>query len=295
MSLNDKGAFCQSCQKQVHDFSQYSNLEIKQILEQKNVCVRTTQNKLDELNFIEWFNHLKLKPQLKYLFLFSFLIACNSLNAQESTRYEPQFITLDSSDQLTADEIYASIRNDVIPEEAYEPQIIWEPGTMIHWQPTTDEYELEVVSVSGSVQINTEAFIYGDIGWIGTIVVEEPAGIHVLSERENQSNLNHFSGYNRLNISNEAALFIEHVEFEFIVEGDQLLVYAKSAKDQLFTFEFAKVEYFEKNRPILFRENIAIPQGENTLKLPLINLPKGNYSIQISTQNHTSYASFNYY
>jgi len=232
---------------------------------------------------------------LKYLFLFSFLIACNSLNAQESTRYEPQFITLDSSDQLTADEIYASIRYDVIPEEAYEPQFIWEPGTMIHWQPTTDEYELEVVSVSGSVQINTEAFIYGDIGWIGTIVVEEPAGIHVLSERENQSNLNHFSGYNRLNISNEAALFIEHTEFEFIVEGDQLLVYAKSAKDQLFTIEFAKVEYFEKNRPILFRENIAIPQGENTLKLPLINLPKGNYSIQISTQNHTSYASFNYY
>ncbi|MFT4600263.1 MAG: hypothetical protein ACI857_000437, partial [Arenicella sp.] len=129
MTQTEKGAFCSSCKKEVLDFTESTNEEIKESLNKAiKPCIRVTQKKLDELNFLEWFNHLRLKTQLKYAFLFALLVAQSSLMAQESICHEPQFVAVDSTDELSIDQI----TNDILyyPLEVEIPYItfIWHPG-----------------------------------------------------------------------------------------------------------------------------------------------------------------------
>lgn len=294
MTQNEKGAFCQSCQKQVHDLNHYTNREIKTLLKSSSrLCVKTTQDKLNELNFTEWFNHLRLKHQLKYLFLFSYLIAHNSLNAQESVCYEPQFIALDSADQLELDEIIRSVEYKMVPEEKYQPQYIWAAGTMIHWLPKQEEFELEVTSVGGSIAIETASPIYGDWGWIGTIVLKEEP-LHSMRYLKTKTELSQFIGFEELVISNHSRLKLKRTEILLSVVGTQLEMYSKSRSEVSCTVSIRKQNYQDSTQALLFNIPITLPSGHHHLTLPVHHLPKGTYIIELSTQNQTTYASFNY-
>ncbi len=77
MTPTEKGAFCQKCAKQVHDFSNQSLNEIKLTLLESSgeaLCVRMTSQQELELNseFRAWLSHQKRNPQ--QLFITALLI-----------------------------------------------------------------------------------------------------------------------------------------------------------------------------------------------------------------------------
>jgi len=78
MSANEKGAFCQKCASQVHDFTKKTNEEIKQTLRSligQKVCGRITPNQEETLNleFEAWANNSK-KHTFQNLLFFSILV-----------------------------------------------------------------------------------------------------------------------------------------------------------------------------------------------------------------------------
>lgn len=106
MSPTEKGAFCGSCKKEVLDFTDSSNSDIRVALTSAtNPCVRIDSQKLDELNFLEWFNYLSLRKQLKYAFLFACFIVFNFTSFSQDTLVQPQRIELDWVDQTTFSQI----------------------------------------------------------------------------------------------------------------------------------------------------------------------------------------------
>lgn len=107
MTPTQKGAFCKSCAKEVIDFTSSNPIEIKStIRKEKNPCIRILQSQMDEMNFFEWFRSLILKKKLKYLFLFSFIIAAQNIDAQNQIL--PQTVAIDSMDILSLEKDFHS-------------------------------------------------------------------------------------------------------------------------------------------------------------------------------------------
>lgn len=104
MTATEQGAFCTVCSKEVVDCSSLKSSEIKAELATKSApCVRIFSYQLDELNFLEWFNSLSLRKQLKYAFLFSFILVFNfNAKAQrtDETLIEPQYIQVEPEDEF---------------------------------------------------------------------------------------------------------------------------------------------------------------------------------------------------
>jgi len=74
MDGTEQGAFCVQCSKEVLDLTQISSTQVKDIIQAKsNPCIRILKGQIDEMNWIEWFNSLRLRHKINYLFLFSFL------------------------------------------------------------------------------------------------------------------------------------------------------------------------------------------------------------------------------
>lgn len=79
MSPTEKGAFCQQCAMEVHDFSKQTPDEIRTILKQKlgsRVCGRFTADQLDTLNhdFNQWKKQLGSKRSFQSALIFSLIV-----------------------------------------------------------------------------------------------------------------------------------------------------------------------------------------------------------------------------
>lgn len=78
MTANKKGAFCQKCASQVHDFTKKTSAEIKETLREligQSVCGRMTQKQEDDLNaeFEAWANR-QTKHSFQQVLVFTLLV-----------------------------------------------------------------------------------------------------------------------------------------------------------------------------------------------------------------------------
>ncbi|WP_341906818.1 T9SS type A sorting domain-containing protein [Fluviicola taffensis] len=138
MSHNEKGAFCQLCTKQVHDFSNKSSNEIKLTLLQlsgQSVCARMTVSQENELNaeFKIWLVQRKRNPQ--QLFIAALLIvfgltlfSCEDERDQRQIESVQQIARSIASNELTKlesapgqDEVtlVTPIPEEIVVEESY--------------------------------------------------------------------------------------------------------------------------------------------------------------------------------
>lgn len=121
MTPTEKGAFCQKCAKQVHDFSNRSVNEIKQTLLElsgQSVCARMTTRQDEELNaeFKIWIAQKKRNPQ--QLFIAALLIVFGlTLFSCEDERDQKQIETVQQIAYHIATNETAKLEPIIINEE----------------------------------------------------------------------------------------------------------------------------------------------------------------------------------
>jgi len=118
MRPEEKGRFCQSCQKCVTDFTLLSDDEILKIIQKPNQCGRFSKMQLEQLN-----RKLKEQNQIRFprIFRYSALIAglglSGTLIAQEKTETEVVEPALKNSNQIKVDSMI--IRATVIGSDRF--------------------------------------------------------------------------------------------------------------------------------------------------------------------------------
>lgn len=165
MTPTEKGAFCQQCAKQVHDFTDKSNYEIKRtLLEMKNqpICMRMTVGQEIALNaeFEAW--KQQNKNNFQHLFIAALIIVFGlTLFSCEDEKDRKQI----SDTQVALARIIEEPKEERAPEEKtvfVEPQIkmieivnadpVWETVTVVEQEIEKDpeiEYDIERVILGG--------------------------------------------------------------------------------------------------------------------------------------------------
>lgn len=255
MTPTQQGAFCSKCTKEVLDCTTLKPSEIKQTLaEVKSPCIRITTEKIDELNFLEWFNHLTLRKQLKYLFLFAFLFVFNlngTAQQEDTTLIQPQHVEIDSADDLTTEQVLEEL--EAIP-------ISIENGntteTRRYWIP------------NGELEISIGCIIYGDVWYIDPNHILPPAfdpRNPYLPIKENKD----------IEISASNYLLVGDQRYTFFIEEDTLIFNSNADYD-----ENISIKVIHKyNQNTVYFAPILIPQGQRQVRFPLTNFPNGFYQI----------------
>lgn len=131
MTPTEKGAFCQKCAKQVHDFSNQSLNEIKlTLLESKgeSLCVRMTTRQEHELNseFKTWLSQQRRNPQ--QLFITALLIVFGlTLFSCEDERIQEQIESVQQIAHTIAKQEVSNLQPSLAPEKPVAPS----PAEMI--------------------------------------------------------------------------------------------------------------------------------------------------------------------
>jgi hypothetical protein len=257
MSPTEKGAFCSSCQKEVYDFTNLSRKEIKSVVETvTNPCVRIQQHKLDELNFIEWFNHLILRKKLKYIFLFSFILVFSGVYCQDSCLIQPQYIELDKEDEKSYEQILTENEElDEIEEQPISliPTIEW-IGTYYPY-PEWDFPILISGGMMGSITVPEDRYP-GDDGF-----------------------------YDIVPYQNEIAL--SGNSYEFMIDGDSLIFSINALFEQEIQLSIRKDLYSLKPYPFknsVYFQKLLIHPGKQTIKFPLKDFVNGAYTIRMESE-----------
>lgn len=255
MSPTEKGVFCSSCQKEVYDLTNLSRKEIKSVVEKESdLCVRVQQYKLDELNFIEWFNHLKLRKQLKYLFLFSFhIVLSNQAISQDSTLIQPQYIELDKEDEVSFQEIISNNEYQLALEEI----------------PVT---EIEDYQWSQVLTMEDWGFPIITSGMMGSILATEDRyqgddGFYDLVPYKNQ-------------------ISIQENAYQFEIVDDSLIFSINAQKEQEIQLKITKDLYSLKPYPFkntVYFQPILIHPGQQTISLSLKEFANGSYTVRINS------------
>ena len=169
MTPTEKGAFCDKCQKEVRDYTTESLDVVKSEYESKvHSCIKIQQHKLDELNFMHWFDCLTLKMKNKYVLLLAMIFSGMSTNGQDST----DVIKIDSADSPAYIDLIA---HEEYMDTVYEEDIyliveleLFRYGDPYYWDPYVPPTE---IIISGPTP-----YIYGDWGkiWDSPIIYIEP-------------------------------------------------------------------------------------------------------------------------
>jgi hypothetical protein len=138
MKPNDKGAFCQSCAKNVLDLTRMSTTEIHSVLQQnlnQSICTRIQNTQLDSLNleFERWSKgtrfHMQRAMVASLLIVFGLtLFSCNDEQQQKQIR--------DTQERLT----------EIVNQK--EPQTNLKSSDSVH---PFDVYGVEVIDILGEV------------------------------------------------------------------------------------------------------------------------------------------------
>ena len=259
MTPTQKGAFCKVCSKEVLDFTHSSQSKIKDsLLEEKDPCVRILQSQMDDMNFQEWFRSLNLRKKIKYVFLFSFIIAYQNLSAQDIV--QPQIVLLDSTDTKHIDSsALADITNNV--NHSTDP--------ICTVSPSLDG----LVSLSGMMD-------YPVGGAVSTIDIASIYGGMVISIPD----ANPLDTYE---IDFQDQIVIEDEIFSFTTEDDSLyfksvlpaaaLIFLSIEQDRL-----GKAPYPPYNE--VFESPLQLEKGEHIIKIPISQYANGSYTIKIKSK-----------
>lgn len=107
MKPNDLGAFCLSCQKNVHDFSTKSLSQIKEFFtkkaESESICARFNTDQLEALSFEDFFSdylHWKYfqKAALIVFFVFGWALFANAQTVNGSPKIKKDTVSLQQVD-----------------------------------------------------------------------------------------------------------------------------------------------------------------------------------------------------
>jgi hypothetical protein len=306
MDATDKGAFCSKCSKEVIDCTSVKTSEIKaKIGTQKNPCVRIFSDQIDEMNFLEWFKSLTIKIQLKYAFLFAFLIVFNTnIKAQDSTKskqkvidsrilldetpirllgdtaiYNDDFWELDSLESIvdttlqTADSSLTAVI-DSCEKITEAPLLIEEPifpeGTMIHWLP--NEPDESQVTFMGDFAADPLMISGGmSISW-----TEE-----YLHGPTPPFLLNNPSPFECITNSNELPL--NNSRFSFYIEGDSLRFMSYAVEPERIRISITKKG---ETTPFYFNP-IQIERGKSEILFPLDDFDIGAYVVTVHGEQET--------
>jgi hypothetical protein len=262
MSATEQGAYCAKCTKEVLDCSDLKPNEIRSKVNQvENPCIRIHQPQIDEVNFLEWFEHLSLRKQLKYAFLFAFvLVFGRSTNtfAQNNTLIQPQFVEIDSADHLTKEERMADyemveeekVARFKISDYIQEP-CIWE----IETRYTIETGQTLGFAVTGNVITIPEA-------------IKPPSFFPGRFEEEEE--IVPTTPYLQLNGNN----------YTFSVINDQLIFHANGRQETTVLLTIRKKDADAK----IYTDPIQIKKGQGTLEFSTNGMENGIYIITIRDQ-----------
>lgn len=257
MTATEQGAFCAKCTKEVLDCSSLKSTEIKHELSQKkDPCIRIFGHQLDELNFLEWFETLSLRKQLKYLFLFSFLLVFRlDATAQEddTTLIQPQFVQIDPKDEPTQEESY----KELTLQEDY----LIDFATI---KPTLPDKSYKVTC--------TETM--GFTAWLGDITFEDPPTVEstqfiptilnqpqeVLAEIK-QSNL----------------LLINDLKLTFFIDDDMLIFNTNQLSASSIRLKIKRKD----SDDWIYSDIIHLKSGQREIHFPLHEFDNGVYIIVV--------------
>ena len=273
MSPTEKGAFCKVCSKEVIDFTKSSNPEIKNsLIDKVNPCVRILKSQMDEMNFLEWFRSLMLKTKVKYVFMFSFIIAAQNINAQNYI--QPQTIKMDSIDIVNID---SAAHSDIVLEEDVDDNSI----TCVSLENLVWDGQLVISGgmdypVSGTVMPITyiDELTYGWplIDWVDPKLSNE------------------------IEFQDQITLLDEIYSFK--TESDSLIfhsiiplkttIYLSIVQDPL-----GKTAYPPYNE--VFDSPILLEEGEHFMKFPIGDHVHGSYTIKIKSKKGEGIARITYW
>lgn len=153
MQPNDRGAFCQSCAKNVIDLTRMSNTEIHSVLREnqhQSICTRIQNEQLDSLNleFERWNKgtrvHMQRAMVASLLIVFGLtLFSCNDERQQDQIRTTQQKLT----------EIAHQTQNDVTSVEADERNVNEIEEITMLGEVTMGLPEVQVENVDEPIQV----------------------------------------------------------------------------------------------------------------------------------------------
>lgn len=286
MDATSQGAYCAKCTKEVVDCTSIKSAEIKTTLETKeNPCVRIFKTQIDEMNFLEWFGAFSLKKQLKYAFLFAYLIVFNSNGNAQDTPNKSQTINVDrnfiqpglaAQDSLFAvsinDSIVELIVDDSLPNEALQAadaascseldkvsiqheKLIIPEDAMIHYVPhVLGDYIVETVYTMGFTIINPEPLPI------------ESRSLY-LADELNKPQI----------ITDSPNLSLDNSRYSFNIEDDSLRFMSYALDPETIRIKITKKG---ASRPFYFN-SIKIERGAAEILFPLNDFENGIYILTV--------------
>ncbi len=265
MNPTECGAFCNKCSKEVIDLTNFDIHDIQEkLISKSNPCVKIGNEQIRQHNFLQWFNHLSLRNQLKYVFLFSFTIIFEFGLLSNTEKHE---IELDTIDITTTEELLNEYQ-DIIPEEEYiEPfKFIWD-------------------------------FPILETAWMGNIITTGTVIYPIIELWEDPFEGSYFQ-YNSLSEQNANSVFnpifpksniiiINNSSYQFKIINDmiQLEIISNDDLDIDLTASLIAVKNtpFNTNRKV-FTESFKVDTGTKALSFPIENLVNGLYRINIKIE-----------
>lgn len=168
MNHNEKGAFCQLCTKQVHDFSNKSSNEIKLALLElsgQSICTRMTVSQENELNaeFKLWLTQKRRNPQ--HLFITALLIvfgltlfSCEDERDQRQIESVQQIARSMASNELTKLES-DPIEDQVVLAPLMPEEIVVEESYIMGAMPV--EFVQEPIPIEKTEMVEPEILVLG--------------------------------------------------------------------------------------------------------------------------------------
>lgn len=294
MDATTKGAFCSKCTKEVIDCTAIKTSEIKATIStQKEPCVRIFSDQIDEMNFFEWFKSLKLKIQLKYAFLFAFLIVFNSnAPAQDTTKLKQK--SIDSSILLEATPLRL-LGDTVIFNHNF-----WELDSLIETamdETIVDSVSQIIDSTNVPLSIDSESkpeeglVIDGEViiwdPWIGDVICAPTTGFAIFG---NWTSIDEpISPFLQNNneplelITNSNELPLNNSRFSFYIEGDSLRFMSYAVEPERVRIKISK----KGDATLLYFNPIQIERGKSEVVFPLKGFDNGTYIVTVESEQST--------
>ncbi|NOQ75653.1 MAG: hypothetical protein GQ574_26840 [Crocinitomix sp.] len=299
MDATTQGAFCSKCTKEVIDCTTIKTGEIKAALTTKaDPCVRIFSDQIDEMNFLEWFKSLRLKIQLKYSFLFAFLIVFNNNTKAQDTINAP-------SVNLAP---YPSKNDSCHQVYSYDPIVVEDPLVALDALDSLANSETEGILIDSTLQtadssavLKVETNVAEQLGtsieyeemWIGDIAYEPEfigdigctptTGFVVFGNWIVEEPLAPTSPFLQNNsepfelITNSNDLALNNSRFSFYIEGDSLRFMSYAVESERIRIKIAKKGEIT---PFYFKP-IQLGRGKNEIIFPLDDFDNGAYIVTV--------------
>lgn len=267
MTPTEQGAFCAKCTKEVLDCTSLSSKQIDHKLTHSNQpCVRIYPSQIDELNFLEWFQTLTLKKQLKYIFLFAFLLVTNGVHSQDLI--EPQQVVIDTADWVTQAEL----------DETYKHQDHWQS---IEYLPQPD-FKWEQ-PIGGAIA--PELLIYG------FAVIEGSPEFTELCISPIQAPKSDFGQEKELEVAAVNQVVVGKNRYSFQIREDFLIFHSNAIITERIALKIHKKDSDE----IVYFDPIRVPEGQREVYFDLSIYENGTYIITIEGETNTKAIALTYW